>query len=92
MRPLIFEFAEQPSSESMDFSIIEYDNNLNLSIVKSNGLPAIECLDMETETFTKTQYESSDSDRDSLRFLMDTETRTFTQQESSDSDRDRVYT
>lgn len=91
MRPLIFEFAEQPSEKGMDFSVIEYDNNLNLSTVKTSGLPAIECLDMQTETFTKTQYESSDSDRDNLRFLMDTETRTFTQQESSDSDRERIY-
>lgn len=88
MKPLIFEFKEAPIGESIDYSLIEYSPELNLSINKNTGRPAIEALDMETETFTKATGEGSDSDRDDVHMLMDTSTRTFTELESSDSDND----
>ncbi|MBZ5857323.1 hypothetical protein [Flavihumibacter profundi] len=90
MRPLIFEFKENPTGEPQDYSLIEYDDTLNLSINKFTGQPAIDTVNLETETFTKTQGESADSDRSGLSMLMDTETRTFTHSESSDSDKDRM--
>ncbi len=85
MKPITFEFLEKPSETDFDYSIIEYDNELNLSVDKTTRLPAIDSLNMETETFTKTGGEASDSDSD---FQMDTATRTFTQLESTDSDAD----
>lgn len=90
MRPLIFEFKETPIGESHDYSLIEYDHTLNLSVSKMTGLPAIEMANLETETFTKTQGEGADSDKSGLSMLMDTETRTYTHSEASDSDRDRM--
>jgi hypothetical protein len=90
MRPLIFEFKESPTGEAIDYSLIEYDKSLNLSVNKMTGLPAIDTINLETETFTKTQGEGSDSDRNGLSKLMDTETRTFTHSETSDSDKDRM--
>lgn len=89
MKPFIFEFKESPNEEAKDYSLIEYDDNLNLSVNKMTRQPAIVELSLETETFTKTQGESADSDRNGLSMLMDTETRTFTHSEASDSDRDR---
>lgn len=83
MKPITFEFIEKPTENELDYSAIQYSNELNLSVDKTNGLPAIEFLNMDTETFTKTGGEASDSDMD---IRMDTVTRTFTQLESSDSD------
>ena len=83
MKPLIFEFLEKPSGKDIDYSIIEYDEEMNLCVDKNTKLPAIESLNMETETFTKTDGEASDSDAD---FYMDTATRTFTELEATDSD------
>ncbi len=90
MRPLIFEFRENPIGEAQDYSLIEYDDNLNLSVNKLTGQPAIDTVNLETETFTKTQSEGADSDRSGLNLLMDTETSTFTHSEASDSDKDRM--
>ncbi len=85
MKPITFEFLERPSEAEVDYSVIEYDNSLNLSVDKTTRLPAIDSFNMETETFTKTGGETSDSDSD---FQTDTATRTLTQLESTDSDAD----
>lgn len=85
MKPITFQFLEKPSETEFDYSVIEYDSKLNLSVDKTTSLPAIEVLNLETETFTKTGGEASDSDSD---FQMDTATRTLTQLESTDSDVD----
>lgn len=85
MKPITFEFLEKPSETEFKYSVIEYDNELNLSVDKTTRLPSIDSLNMETETFTKTGGEASDSDSD---FQMDTATRTYTQLESTDSDAD----
>lgn len=85
MKPITFKFLERPNESGVDYSIIEYDNELNLCVDKRTNLPAIDSINMETETFTKTQGEVSDSDAD---IRMDTMTRTLTQMESSDSDFD----
>jgi hypothetical protein len=90
MKPFILEFTETPIGESPDYNLVEYDNSLNLSVHKETRQPAIEIISMETETFTKTQGEGADSDRNGLSLIMDTETRTYTNTESSDSDRDRT--
>lgn len=91
MRPLILQFAERPQASELDYSLIEYSKELNLSVVRGTSDPAITHVNLETETFTKS-HEVSDSDKDlGARFqnLLDTSTRTFTSTESSDSDADR---
>ena len=92
MRPLILEFAETPKYIDFDYSLIEYSEKNNLSVLKGTEIPVISYVNMGTETFTKTMGEVSDSDNDirnNLKLLMGTETRTFTSTEPSDSDRDR---
>lgn len=89
MCPLAFQFKESPTKETLDYSLIEYDEQLNLSVNKKTKQPAIDTLTMDTETFTKANGEGSDSDDNGVRFLMDTETRTFTEAEEADNDRDR---
>lgn len=90
MRPLALQFKETPTNENLDFSLIEYDEQLNLSVNKKTRQPAIDSLEMDTETFTKADRESSDSDHDAINMLLDTETRTYTEREESDSDCDRI--
>ena len=92
MNPLILEFAEQPKFVDIDYSLIEYSENKNLSVLKGTEVPAISYLNMETETFTRTREEASDSDNNighSIKLLMGTETHTATTNEPTDSDRDQ---
>ena len=89
MKPLILEFAEIPPMQNMDFSLIEYSNKLNLSVLKGTEVVAVTSSNMSTETFTKVHQEPSDSDNDLRRqanFLLNTETETRTTQEPTDSD------
>jgi len=91
MKPLILEFAEKPTFKNLDFSLIEYSQKQNLSVIKDTEMPAIKYVSMDTETFTKTTGEPTDSDNDyklSLRQILDTSTETFTSTEASDSDND----
>jgi hypothetical protein len=87
MKPLIFQFKETPKGESLDFSGIEYDTTLNLSVSKITRQPAIDNAEVGTETFTR-QNETSDSDFNSINILMDTETATKSD-EGIDSDANR---
>jgi hypothetical protein len=91
MRPLILEFTEKPTLKNLDFSIIEYSKKQNLSVVKGTEMPAIKFVSMDTETFTKSTGEPSDSDNNfklSIRQVLDTNTETFNSTEPSDSDND----
>lgn len=89
MKPLTLQFKEMPAAgETIDFSQIEYDAKLNLSVNKATGRPAVDELEMGTETYTRVTGEATDSDRDrnSVGVLMATET--FTKSgEGVDSDR-----
>lgn len=87
MRPLIFEFKETPTGETLDYSLIEYDNILNLSVNKVSREPAINSINLATTTSTRNNQESSDSDKDGINIMMDTVTHTFNQTESSDDDK-----
>ena len=92
MKPLILEFAETPKCIDFDYSVIEYSESHNLSVLQGTEMPAISYVNMATETFTKTMGEVSDSDKDfrnNLKIIMGTETMTLTSTEPSDSDRDR---
>jgi hypothetical protein len=42
MKPFILEFQESATGELHDYSMIEYDNKLNLNIDRNTGLPAID--------------------------------------------------
>ena len=90
MKSLILDFAEQPKIKNLDYSIIEYSKLQNLSVLKNTEIPAVTYVNMETETFTKTTNEPTDSDNDyrfRLKRLLDTSSETFTTTEPSNSDR-----
>lgn len=92
MRPLILEFAETPTMQNLDFSLIEYSKKLNLSVLKGTETVAISYVNMGTETVTLVGQEPTDSDnnlRSQTKYLLDTNTETRTIQEPSDSDHDR---
>lgn len=89
MKPLILQYLEKPVRGNFNASLLEYDEKLNLTIDKKTRKPAISYLNLETETFTKTFSEESDSDRDNnMAIYMGTVTQTFTQLEGSDDDND----
>ncbi|MCW2259621.1 MULTISPECIES: hypothetical protein [Sphingobacterium] len=90
MKPFILQFKEAPLETNVDYSGISYDENLNLSIDIQTGLPAISALDLSTETLTKTNNESTDSDHNFVARLMGTESVTLVNNEATDSDRDRL--
>lgn len=64
MKPLILDFAENPELIDLDISILEYSDELNLTVLKSTKEIAIEKVCMETETFTKSVGEGTDQDKD----------------------------
>lgn len=86
MKPLILQYSEKSTSENFDFSKIEYSTNLNLNIDKKTGLPAIEFLNLSTETHTRTYDETSDSDANNMNLIMGTVTKTSYQIEGTDDD------
>lgn len=87
MKPLTFQFKERPAGENFDYSLIEYDERLNLSVNKVTKQPAINEVRMETETFTRSG-EGADSDVNGIGLLMATETATKSG-EGVDSDEGR---
>ena len=97
MKPLILEYSETPSGSDsdIDFSVIEYSKELNLSVLKGTNMPAVNYLTTDTVTLTKSGGEGSDNDSEShitknLNMLLDTSTRTLAGGEgSSDNDQDR---
>lgn len=88
MKPLLFQFKETPTAdEKVDFSQIVYDEKLNLSVNKVTGRPAVDEMELGTETYTRVTGEATDSDltAGSVGVLMATET--FTKSgEGVDSD------
>lgn len=93
MSYFLLEFAEIPTGEAIDQSLIEYDKDLNLSVIKGTKTPALKAAKQATETFTKTTGEGSDSDRDGGQLfsaLLTTNTQTRVSHEASDSDRQEV--
>jgi len=86
MKPFVFQFLTSPSEKSLDHSMIEYDANQNLSVIKNSQIPAIIYANLDTETFTRMQIESSDSDRPEIECLIDTATHTLVNAEQVDSD------
>ena len=86
---ILLQFAETPEHDFIDTSIVEYDYILNLNVFKGTKTAAVNYADQQTETFTKTSGEGSDSDNDlkyNLSSLLDTSTQTRTHNEDSDSD------
>ena len=55
MKPLIFDFKEKPTNQGMDFSLVEYSDKFNLTVVRGTEQPAINILSMDTVTMTKAQ-------------------------------------
>ena len=90
MEPLLLKFKEKPSEKSLDYSILEYSKELNLSVLKASNQPAVKYFTLGTETFTKTTGEGADSDLSNangrVKSLLDTSTETLAGGEPSDSD------
>lgn len=86
MNPLAFQFKETPTGVDLDFSLIEYDDQLNLSVNKITRHPAIDSISMDTETFTKADGEDADTDNNGISMLADTETFTRAEGETTDTD------
>lgn len=86
MNPLILQYTEKSNADNFDFSKIEYSSKLNLTIDKKTGLPAIEYLNMSTQTGTKTHTETSDCDSENMGLMMGTLTHTSYELEGSDDD------
>jgi hypothetical protein len=92
MKPLILEYAEKVNGDPLDFSMVEYSYDQNLTVLKSSLVPAVKFMSLETTTFTKSDGESSDTDEqplsriNDLKSLLDTSTETKTFSETSDSD------
>jgi len=64
MKPLIFSFlTASDNTTAVDESILQYDKDLQLSIVKETKQPAFDHLNLRTMTDTKTANEGCDSDR-----------------------------
>lgn len=89
MSYFLLQFAECSENEHIDTSIVEYDETQHLNVIKGTNVPAVNYINLATETFTKTTGEGADSDRDvyqNLSLLMATETHTRMHQEATDSD------
>ena len=77
MNPLSLQFRETPTAEgNIDFSQIVYDEKLNLSVNKTTGRPAVDEMELGTETYTRVTGEATDSDLNSVGIMMTTETHT----------------
>lgn len=91
MRPLILQYSETPTGNQLDFSLVEYSVEQNLTVIKNTDIPAVKFMSLDTNTFTRTGGEQSDSDAQKisliqeLQNLLDTRTKTFSGEES-DSD------
>ena len=84
MKPLAFQFKETPTVAHLDFSLIEYDDQLNLSVNALTRQPAIDSISMDTETYTRADGEVSDSDNNGISMLIDTDTFTKAEGEAGD--------
>lgn len=91
MKPLILQYAETPNGKPLDFSLVEYSSEQNLTVLKNSNIPAVKFMPLDTNTFTKAKGEASDSDDqqlsliNELKSILDTGTKTRTIEES-DSD------
>lgn len=91
MTPLILEYAETPTVEVNMTDQIEYHPDLNLNVIKGTNQPAINETAYNTETFTKAQVDTAESDDDyrfSLNQFLDTRLQTRAQVDDTANDDD----
>jgi hypothetical protein len=89
MNHLILEFAETPNQENVALDVVEYDSDLNLTVIKGTKTPAVLFDDQATNTFTKANGEGADADKqlsDAVGILLATSTQTRLLNESADTD------
>lgn len=92
MRPLILEYVEKVNGKSLDYSLVEYSKEQNLSVLKNTNTPAVKFMPLDTDIITKAEgTDRSDPDTpmslyQELKMLLDTSTQTLTNTEISDSD------
>lgn len=67
MEPLILKFKELATLDDLSSLTVEYSEELNLSVIKQSGHPAVTFMNLGTETFTKSQGEGSDTDRSGVQ-------------------------
>jgi len=80
-----------PSVDEMlvDTTILEYDNKLQLSVMKDSRIPAFDSLNLSTQTFTKANGEETDPDPMGTFGSLHTQTYSATNSEITDSDFDK---
>ncbi len=92
MRPLIFEYAELPRGDDDAVKETEYDSEQNLNVLKGTKTIAINQITFITDTFTKAEVDTSESDDDfrySLQNQLDTRIQTRAQIDETGGDEDK---
>lgn len=93
-RPLIFNFFEQSSEEILpDKGEFDYDDELQLSVVKGTKISAFDVVNLSTYTMTKAGGEVTDDDSEAggiRRSDLGTITFSAINDETTDSDADKT--
>ena len=66
MKPFIFRFIDFKPTTPAIHEAVEYSDELNLNVLSSTSVPAVEVLNIRGETFTKADQEPTDCQRNSL--------------------------
>jgi hypothetical protein len=66
MKPFIFRFIDFRPVEPIVDSVVEYSGELNLNVLSSTAMPAVEILKIDGETITKAGQEPTDCQHSSL--------------------------
>jgi hypothetical protein len=92
-KPLIFQYLETSEKDQSHQESYEYSSALNLNVIKGSDQPAVYAASLDTDTFTKAQVDSSETDDDfksTLIHLLDTNLNTRSQIDDTGSDDDSV--
>ena len=66
VKPFIFRFIDfKPTTPAID-EVVEYSKELNLNVLASTSIPAVEVLNIRGETFTKADQDPTDCLRNPL--------------------------
>ena len=95
MKPLIHQYAEIGES-TVNLEFTEYSDRLNLNVIIGTEIPAVSNSLCSTETFTKAQVDTSESDEDfrySLCQYLDTrlQTRALVDETGNDDDANHLH-
>lgn len=66
MKPFIFRFIDFKPTTPAIHGAVEYSEELNLNVLSSTSVPAVEVLNIRGETFTKADQDPTDCQRNSF--------------------------